>query len=99
MLGSTKHGGHSHNTHDEKQTLKNVTLFDGVVLEGESLSLALIAIDGRDLKELVLFERDFDADLGIRSWLGEYEGNGKCGMSLKYGIDEIDENSSGGDTD
>ena len=61
--------------------------------------IAIIAIDGRDLKESTLFERDCDADLWIRSWLGEYVGTGKCKLSLKYGLDEITENSASGDTD
>src|SRR5262249_13566127 len=108
LLVSKTDGAHSHNPHDdddddddddEKQTVKDAILFDGVVREGESLSFAIIAIDGRDLKESTLFERDFDADLGILSWLGEYEGTGKCKLSAKYSVDEITESSAGGDTD
>lgn len=77
-------------------TIKGAILFDGVVREGESLTLAILAVHVEHATTNVLFRREFEGSTGISSWLGEHEDRGTGRFKLEYGIDEIGDNGQGG---
>jgi len=102
-LGHDHKGEHEQSSdgdHSSREA-KDIILFDGMIQEGDSMSLTVFAIhchrNGRS--EDQIYERLFDGTEGIRSWLGEYEGEGKEHLRLEYGVDEIQMGAGSGDTD
>ena len=80
---------------------RGTVLFDGIVQEGDSLTLSFISIHSHKAarSEEELFIRQFDGKKGIRSWLGEYGGRGKEGLAVKFGVDEMQMGGGGGEAD
>jgi hypothetical protein len=72
-------------------------LFDGIIQEGDSLTVSIVSIHAH--KEEILFSRCFDGATGIRFWLGKYDHKGKGELEVKYEIDEIQEGGGAGGSD
>ena len=62
-------------------------LFDGIITEGETLTLSLIEAEAQLTRFEVLYSRRFTG--GFRSWLGKYHGEGKEGLKVDYEIEEV----------
>ncbi|SPJ87237.1 uncharacterized protein FTOL_12199 [Fusarium torulosum] len=85
--------------YDCGMAIKHEVIFDGIVREGESLSLTILEIHTRDGEKTELFYHKFDGNFGIRPWLGEHSGAGKQCFRIKYGVDEVDDGGAGAETD
>jgi photosystem II stability/assembly factor-like uncharacterized protein len=73
---------------DVREAAEPTVMFDGIVMEGESLTLVLIEAEEGDIdRPEELFAHRFDG--GIRSWLGEHQAQGRDRVRFVYEIEEV----------